>query len=111
MKAITILCFSFFLGMTAVAQTAQTPEQNAQNLTKSQTTLLNLTPVQQEQVYTIHLGIAQKNQGILATNYTEEQKKAIIKSNEDARMLMLKNILTAEQFSKLEISLKEEKQH
>lgn len=111
MKAITILCFSFFLGMTAFAQTAQTPEQNAQNLTKSQTTLLNLTPEQQEQVYTIHLGIAQKNQGILATNYTEEQKKAIIKSNEDARMLMLKNILTAEQFSKLEISLKEEKQH
>ena len=64
MKAIKILCFSFFLGLTAAAQQAQSPEQNAQALTQSQTTMLKLTAAQQEQVYTIHLGIAQKNQGI-----------------------------------------------
>jgi hypothetical protein len=109
MKAIKILCFSFFLGLTAVAQQAQSPEQNAQALTQSQTTMLKLTPAQQEEVYTVHLGIAQKNQGILMSNYTEEEKKAIIKSNEEARKAMLKNILTAEQFAKLEKSVSEQR--
>jgi hypothetical protein len=109
MKAIKILCFSFFLGLTALAQQAQSPEQNAQALTQSQTTMLKLTPAQQEEVYTVHLGIAQKNQGILMSNYTEEEKKAIIKSNEEARKAMLKNILTAEQFAKLEKSVSEQR--
>ena len=94
-----------------MAQTAQTPEQTAQAITQSQTNLLKLTPAQQEQVYTIHLGITQKNQGILASNYAEDQKNAILKSNEEARMNMLKSVLTVEQFAKLELSLKEEKQH
>jgi hypothetical protein len=109
MKAIKILCFSFFLGLTAFAQQAQSPEQNAQALTQSQTTMLKLTPVQQEEIYTIHLGIAQKNQGILMSNYPEDQKKAIIKSNEEAKKAMLKNILTAEQFAKLEKSVSEQR--
>jgi hypothetical protein len=109
MKAIKILCFSFFLGLTAVAQQAQTPEQTAQALTQSQTTMLKLTAAQQEQVYTIHLGIAQKNQGILMSNYSEEQKKSIIKSNEEAKKAMLKDILTAEQFAKLEKSATEQR--
>ncbi|MBP5994112.1 MAG: hypothetical protein KA736_00295 [Crocinitomicaceae bacterium] len=109
MKAIKILCFSFFLGLTAAAQQAQSPEQNALALTQSQTTMLKLTAAQQEEVYTVHLGIAQKNQGILMSNYSEEQKKAIIKSNEEARKAMLKNILTAEQFAKLEKSVSEQR--
>ena len=109
MKAIKILCFSFFLGLTAVAQQAQTPEQTAQALTQSQTTMLKLTAAQQEQVYTIHLGIAQKNQGILMSNYSQEQKKSIIKSNEEAKKAMLKDILTAEQFAKLEKSATEQR--
>ena len=111
MKAIKILCFSFFLGLTAVAQQAQTPEQSAQALTQSQTSLLKLTPTQQEEVYSIHLGIAQKNQGILMSSYPEDQKKAIIKSNEEAKLAMLKNILSAEQFAKLEKSLTEQRTH
>lgn len=111
MKAIKILGFSFFLGLTSFAQQVQTPEQHAQTLTQSQTTMLKLTPAQQEQVYTIHLGIAQKNQGILMSNYSEEQKKAIIKSNEEARIAMLKNILTAEQFAKLEKAATEQRNH
>jgi hypothetical protein len=109
MKAIKILCFSFFLGLTAVAQQAQTPEQTAQTLTQSQTTLLKLTEAQQEQVYTIHLGVAQKNEGILMSNYSELQKKDIIKSNDEAKKAMLKNILTTEQFAKLEKSESEQR--
>jgi uncharacterized protein YpmB len=109
MKAINILFFSFFLGFTAVAQQAQSPEQTALALTQSQTTMLKLTAAQQEEVYAVHYGIAQKNQGILMSNYSEEQKKAIIKSNEQARMAMLKNILTAEQFAKLEKAATEQR--
>ena len=44
------------------------------------------------------------------SNYSDEQKKAIIKSNEEARKAMLKNILTAEQFAKLEKSVSEQRQ-
>ena len=109
MKAINILFFSFFLGLSAVAQQAQTPEQTALALTQSQTTMLKLTAAQQEEVYAVHFGIAQKNQGILLSNYPEDQKKAIIKSNEQARMAMLKNILTAEQFAKLEKAATEQR--
>jgi hypothetical protein len=43
------------------------------------------------------------------SNYSEDQKKAIIKSNEEARKAMLKNILTAEQFAKLEKSATEQR--
>jgi hypothetical protein len=43
------------------------------------------------------------------SNYPEDQKKAIIKSNEQARMAMLKNILTAEQFAKLEKAATEQR--
>lgn len=111
MKALKIFGFTFFLGLTSFAQQVQTPEQHAQALTQSQTTMLKLTPAQQEQVYTIHLGIAQKNQGILMSNYSEDQKKAIIKSNEEARLAMLKNILTAEQFAKLEQAATEQRNH
>jgi hypothetical protein len=109
MKAFKILFFSFFLGLTALAQQVQTPQQSAQALTQSQTTMLKLTPAQQEQVYTVHFGISQKNQGILMSNFSEDQKKAIIKSNEEARMAMLKNILSAEQFAKLEKAATEQR--
>jgi hypothetical protein len=102
MKAIKILCFSFFLGLTAVAQQAQTPEQYAKTMTQSLTKMLNLTPTQQDEVHTIHFGIAQKNEGILNSNYTEEQKKDIIKSNEVARIAMLKHMLSEEQFAILQ---------
>jgi len=60
MKAIKILGFSFFLGLTAVAQQVQTPEQSAQALTQSQTTMLKLTPAQQEQVYSYILALPKK---------------------------------------------------
>jgi hypothetical protein len=43
------------------------------------------------------------------SNFSEVQKKDIIKSNEEARKAMLKNILTAEQFAKLEQSLTEQR--
>jgi hypothetical protein len=43
------------------------------------------------------------------SNYSDEQKKDIIKSNEEAKKAMLKNILTEEQFAKLEKSATEQR--
>jgi len=56
------------------------------------------------------LGIIQKNQGIMAnTSMSEAEKNAIVKSNNDARMAMLKNVLTSEQYTKLELTIAEKK--
>jgi Spy/CpxP family protein refolding chaperone len=88
----------------------QSPEERAKFLTEKMTAELQLTEAQKEQVYTINLGIAQKNEGILAGNFTEEQKKEIIRSNQEARIEMLKNVLTAAQFEELRKEMKEQRQ-
>ncbi len=88
----------------------QSPEERAKFLTEKMTAELQLTEAQKEQVYTINLGIAQKNEGILASNFTEEQKKEIIRSNQEARIEMLKNVLTAAQFEELRKEMKEQRQ-
>jgi Spy/CpxP family protein refolding chaperone len=88
----------------------QSPEQRAKFLTEKMATELQLTEAQKEQVYTINLGIAQKNDGILTSNFTEEQKKEILRSNQEARIEMLKNVLTAAQFEALRKEMKEQRQ-
>lgn len=118
MKKSLILSISLFFTTIAFAQSPaknnrtahQTPEQRAQFQTEKMAAELQLTPAQKEQVYTINLGIAEKNEGILASNFTEEQKKEIIRSNQEARIEMLKNVLTAAQFEELRKEMKEQRQ-
>jgi Spy/CpxP family protein refolding chaperone len=88
----------------------KSPEDRAKFLTEKMAAELQLTAAQKEQVYTINLGIAQKNQGILNSDFSEEQKKEIIRSNQEARIEMLKNVLTAAQFEELKKELKEQRQ-
>jgi hypothetical protein len=40
---------------------------------------------------------------------SETQKKEILKSNNEARMSMLKNVLSSEQYTKLELSIEKRK--
>ncbi|MEN9743242.1 MAG: hypothetical protein RLZZ65_1047 [Bacteroidota bacterium] len=118
MKKSLILSISLFFTAVAFAQSPaknnskehQTPEQRAQFQTEKMASELQLTAAQKEQVYTINLGIAQKNEGILTSNFTEEQKKEIIRSNQEARIEMLKNVLTAAQFEELRKEMKEQRQ-
>lgn len=118
MKKSLILSISLFFTAVAFAQSPaknnnkehQTPEQRAQFLTEKMSAELQLTTAQKEQVYSINLGIAQKNEDILTSNFTEEQKKEIIRSNQEARIEMLKNVLTAAQFEELRKEMKEQRQ-
>jgi Spy/CpxP family protein refolding chaperone len=118
MKNLLLLSISLTLTALSFAQTSikntskdrQSPEERAKFLTEQMAAELQLTEAQKEQVYTINLGIAQKNEGILTSNFTEEQKKEIIRSNQEARIEMLKNVLTAAQFEELRKELKEQRQ-
>jgi protein CpxP len=118
MKKFFLLSIGFMFTALSFAQAPakstnkeqQSPEQRAKFLTEKMATELQLTEAQKEQVYTINLGIAQKNEGILASNFTEEQKKEILRSNQEARIEMLKNVLTAAQFEALRKEMKEQRQ-
>ena len=118
MKKFFLLSIGFMFTALSFAQAPakrtnndqQNPEQRAKFLTEKMAAELQLTEAQKEQVYTINLGIAQKNDGILTSNFTEEQKKEILRSNQEARIEMLKNVLTAAQFEALRKEMKEQRQ-
>ena len=88
----------------------KSPEERAKFQTEKMASELQLTEAQKEQVYTINLGIAQKNQGIRNSNFTEDEKRSIIQSNREAQIEMLKNVLTAAQFEKMKANFKEQHQ-
>lgn len=106
MKKISLFICSLCLSAAAFAQQpAQvellSPEAQAQSQTEKMTSELQLTNTQKEQVFTINLGIAQKNEGIRTSTFSEDEKRSIIKSNHEAQIEMLKNILSPAQFEKL----------
>jgi hypothetical protein len=84
-----------------------TPEERATNQTNRMKTELNLTDNQYAKVYDINLGIIMKNDGIKASTFSEEVKKEVLQSNQQARKSMLKDVLTAAQYEKLETKAKE----
>jgi len=113
MKNIFSVAFGLLLSASAFAQQPatqsaepKTPEERAKFQTEKMASELQLTDAQKEQVYTINLGIAQKNEGIRTSSFSEEEKRSIIKSNREAQIEMLKNVLTAAQFEKLKADMK-----
>lgn len=94
-----------FISLGSFAQT--TPEERATSQTNRMKTELNLTDDQYTKVYDINLGIIMKNDGIKNSTFSEEVKKEILQSNQQARKSMLKDVLTAAQYEKLETKVKE----
>jgi periplasmic protein CpxP/Spy len=94
-----------FISLGSFAQA--TPEERATNQTNRMKTELNLTDDQYTKVYDINLGIIMKNDGIKASTFSEEVKKEVLQSNQQARKSMLKDVLTAAQYEKLETKVKE----
>ena len=94
-----------FITLGSFAQT--TPEERATSQTNRMKTELNLTDDQYSKVYDINLGIIMKNDGIKNSTFTEEVKKEVLQSNQQARKAMLKDVLTAAQYEKLEQEVKE----
>jgi Spy/CpxP family protein refolding chaperone len=115
MKKFLHIAFGLLVSASAFAQQPaatnsepKTPEDRAKFLTEKMAAELQLTDAQKEQVYIVNLGIAQKNEGIRTSNFSEDEKRNIVKSNQEARIEMLKNILTAAQFEKLKAEMKEQ---
>jgi hypothetical protein len=110
MKTLKSLVLGFVLLSSTLSFGQKTAEERATNQTMRMKTELSLTDDQVVKVKEINLGIIQKNQGIMAnTTMSETEKNAIVKSNNDARMAMLKNVLTSEQYTKLELTIAEKK--
>ena len=93
-----------FISLGCFAQT--TPEERATNQTNRMKTELNLSDDQYTKVYDINLGIIMKNDGIKTSTFSEEVKKEVLQSNQQARKAMLKDVLTAAQYEKLETEVK-----
>ena len=94
-----------FISLGSFAQAS--PEERATNQTNRMKTELNLTDDQYAKVYDINLGIIMKNDGVKASTFSEEVKKEVLQSNQQARKSMLKDVLTAAQYEKLETKVKE----
>lgn len=83
---------------------AVSPEEKANRLTQEMVTELSLSGEQAQRISEINLGIAMKNDGVRNnTNFSEEQKAEIIKSNDLARISMYKEVLTDVQFAKFDV--------
>ena len=108
MKTVKILLASLIISASAFSQTTKTPEERAKHQTEKMKTELGLTADQEQKVYNINLGIDQKNEGVKTSTMTEEEKRKGLKYNNEARETMLKEVLTADQFTKFQ-ALKQEK--
>ena len=119
MKTIKLIIASIIVSFGVNAQTgkmtklesskAKTPEERAKVQTDRMKSELTLTNDQYEKAYQINLGIIQKNKGLQEQKLTAEERRNAVKQNNEARMTMLKDVLTADQYTKLQEKLKERK--
>ena len=110
MKALKIFTVGLVMLSSTLVFGQKTAEEKATAQTTKMKTELGLSDNQATQVKEINLGIIQKNEGVMSnTGFSETQKKEVIKSNNEARMSMLKNVLTSEQYTKLELSIEKRK--
>ena len=110
MKTLKIFTVGLVMLSSTLVFGQKTAEEKATAQTSKMKTELGLSDNQATQVKEINLGIIQKNEGVMSNaGFSETQKKEIIKSNNEARMSMLKNVLTSEQYTKLELSIEKRK--
>lgn len=108
MKNLKLSIAAFALTLVANVAVAQqkpnsTPEERAAHQTEKMSEKLLLTPEQKAKVSEINLAILQKNEAIRNDqNLTPETKKESVKGNNEARVQMIKAILTPEQLQKFE---------
>jgi hypothetical protein len=110
MKTLKFLTVGFVMLTSTLVFGQKTAEEKATSQTTKMKTELGLSDDQTAKVKEINLGIIQKNEGVMNnTSLSETQKNEIIKSNNEARMSMLKNVLTSEQYTKLELAIEKRK--
>jgi hypothetical protein len=110
MKTLKFLTVGLVMLTSTFVFGQKTAEEKATSQTTKMKTELGLSDDQTAKVKEINLGIIQKNEGVMNnTSLSETQKNEIIKSNNEARMSMLKNVLTSEQYTKLELAIEKRK--
>ena len=104
MKIYPLLVLLFLTSNIALGQISQNTEietidinQEALNESNELNDLLNLSEQQKAQVYEIIYGILIKNEQVHSMKLIEEDKKAIIKRNEEAKIHMIMNVLVGKQ--------------
>ena len=98
MKNLKITIGALLLTMSVNFSMAQDIKQKATSQTESMTTQLGLTAEQKAKVSELNFGIFDKNEAISKdANMSQEVKNESTKSNNEARIEILRQILTAEQ--------------
>ena len=119
MKSLKLIFASLIISFGVNAQNANqkkmdrnymSPEQKAKLQTEKMKTELNLSNEQYDKAYQINMGIVQKNKSLEDQKMTTYERENAVKQNKEARILMLKEVLTTEQFVKMQENLKENKQ-
>ncbi len=110
MKALKFLTIGLVMMSSSLVFGQKTADEKAAAQTAKMKTELGLSDEQANSVQQINLGIIQKNEGVKNnSSLSETQKNEMIKSNNEARMSMLKNVLTSEQYTKLELAIEKRK--
>lgn len=107
-----LFTLGLLIGTASFAQTTQKDvKMRPQDQTERLATELNLTPEQKEKVSNLNNGVALKNEAILNNaSLTQDQKKASLQGNNNAKREQMKVILTEEQYTKY-LSMETKEQH
>jgi protein CpxP len=106
MLNVLLVGIALFAGITTASaqeKSKKTPEQRAELHTERLTKVLGLNADQRTKIAEFNLGIALKNESIRNNpNIPQEVKISSLQSNNEARKMMIKTILTEEQIVKFE---------
>lgn len=106
MLKVLLVGIALFAGITAASaqeKSKKTPEQRAELHTERLTKVLGLNADQRTKIAEFNLGIALKNESLRNNpNIPQDVKISSLQSNNEARKMMIKTVLTQEQIKKFE---------
>jgi|GEM_PF-338971 hypothetical protein len=106
MLKVLLVGIALFAGITAASaqeKSKKTPEQRAELHTERLTNVLGLNADQRTKIAEFNLGIALKNESLRNNpNIPQDVKISSLQSNNEARKMMIKTVLTEEQIKKFE---------
>jgi hypothetical protein len=106
MLKVLLVGIALFAGITAASaqeKSKKTPEQRAEMHTERLTKVLVLNTDQRTKIAEFNLGIALKNESLRNNpNIPQDVKISSLQSNNEARKMMIKTVLTEEQIKKFE---------
>ena len=106
MLKVLLVGIALFTGITAASaqeKSKKTPEQRAEMHTERLTKVLVLNADQRTKIAEFNLGIALKNESLRNNpNIPQDVKISSLQSNNEARKMMIKTVLTEEQIKKFE---------